>query len=97
MEEFCGSPINFQSFPVSFLLTQVSIHKRKLTDFSNFSKIAENLELVGFQKRLVNYPMVSRVVGDNPESRLSIPLELGVITGGLGTWDAPELLAVSVS
>ena len=41
--------------------------------------------------------VVPRVWSGNPESRLSIPLGLGKITGWLGTWDAPELLAVSGS
>ena len=85
---------------MSFLLTHVSIHKRTLPHFSHFRRwIAENdaSRAGGLSKTFGELPMVSRVVGGNPESRLYIPLELGVITGGLRTWDAPELLAVSVS
>ena len=39
-------------------------------------------------------PIVFRVLSGNPESRLSLPLGLGMIKGWLRTWDAPELLAV---
>ena len=39
--------------------------------------------------------MEFRVSSGNPESRLSIPLGLGIIKGGLGTWDAPELRTLS--
>ena len=41
--------------------------------------------------------MIFRVFGGNPESRPCIVLELGSVKGGPGTWDAPELLAVSGS
>ena len=38
-----------------------------------------------------------RVWCGNPESRLFIPLGLGILEGRLGTWDIPQLLAVSGS
>ena len=41
--------------------------------------------------------MVSRVSGGNSASRQGTVLELEIVRGGLVTWDAPELLAVSGS
>ena len=52
------------------------------------------LEQVRFQKKFPEVPIVFRVSSGNPESRLSVPLGLGTFQGWLGTWDAPELLAV---
>ena len=41
--------------------------------------------------------MEFRVSSGNPESRLSTPLGLKIFKSWVGTWDAPELLAVSRS
>ena len=53
------------------------------------------LEEVKFQKTVPEIPILFRESSGNPESRLSIPLGLGILEGWLGTWDAPEVLAVS--
>ena len=42
-------------------------------------------------------PIMFRVSCGNPESRQGIVLGLGIVKGSLGTWVAPELLAVSGS
>ena len=55
------------------------------------------LEQVGSQKTFLEVPMVRRGSSANPESRQGIPLGLEIVKGWLGTWDAPELLAVSGS
>ena len=39
-------------------------------------------------------PIEFRLWCGKPQSRLSIPLGLGILEGSLGTWDTPELLAV---
>ena len=51
-------------------------------------------EQEGIQITFPEVPMEFRVSSGNPESRPSIPLGLGTFNGWLGTWDAPELLAV---
>ena len=55
------------------------------------------LEQVSFPKTFPEVPMEFRVPSGNPESRLMIPLGLGISKGWLGTWDAPELLSVTGS
>ena len=55
------------------------------------------LEQIGLKKTYPEVPMKFRLSGGNPESRLLISLGLGIVKGSLGTWDAPELLAVSRS
>ena len=51
----------------------------------------------GFLETFPELPVVSRVVVGDPESRPCFSLQLGAITGWLGTCDTPELLAVSGS
>ena len=55
------------------------------------------LEQGGFSKTLPDVPTIFRVSRGSPESRRRISLGLGMVKGWLGTWDAPELLAVSAS
>ena len=55
-----------------------------------------HLEQVDLQKRFLMYPNEFCVSGCKQESRLIILLGLGILMGGLGTWDNPELLAVRV-
>ena len=56
--------------------------------------LSVHLVQVDFQTR---FPMYHLSCVCRQESRLSIPRGLGTITRGLGTWDNPELLAVSGS
>ena len=68
------------------------------TKFSEFSKKAEDPSRASrLSKTFHEVHVVFRVSSGNPESWLSIPLGLGTVKGWLGTWDAPELLAVSGS
>ena len=55
------------------------------------------LEQVDFQKKFPEVPIEFSVSRGNPESGLRTSLGLGMIKGWPGTWDAPELLAVSRS
>ena len=55
------------------------------------------LEQVDLQNFFPEVPIEFRVLCGNPESRPIIPLRLGILKGWLGTWVAPELLAVSGS
>ena len=85
--------------PYHFLDNLDPIHKKMMPNSVNSRKELRMvlLEQVGFQKRFLKYPQFSRASSGKPESRLSIPLELGIIKGWLGTWDAPDLFAVSGS
>ena len=67
--------------------------------FFAFSKKAEDgpSRASKLSKTFPGTPKGFRVSSGNPESRLSIALGLGIPKGGLGTWDDPELLAVSSS
>ena len=67
--------------------------------FFEFSKRAEGRtpRARSRSKKFPEVPITFRVSRGNPESRLSIRLGLGIIKGWLGTWVAPELLAVSGS
>ena len=51
----------------------------------------------GFSKTFPDLPYKFCVSGRRRKSRLSIPRAFGKITGWLGTWDNPELVAVSTS
>ena len=56
------------------------------------------LEQLVFSKTCPEVPTEFRAKCGNPESRLGIPLELGIVEDDLvGTWDMPELLPVSRS
>ena len=83
--------------PLYFLLYLVPFRKM-MPNSVNFRREVRMvlLEQVGFQT-FPEVPLVFRVSNGNPGSRQSIPLGLGIIKGWLGTWDAPELLAVSRS
>ena len=67
--------------------------------FHEFSKRAEGgpSRAGRLSKTFPEVPIEFRVSSGNPESRLSIPVGLGIFMGWLGTWDAPELLAVCAS
>ena len=67
--------------------------------FREFSKRAEDgpSRAGRLTKTCPVVPNEFRVAGCKQDSRLIIPLGLGIIKGWLGTWDAPELLAVSGS
>ena len=69
--------------PRSFRSTQVQFHNTKKLAFSKFSRMAEEdfSRAAGFPETFPELLIVSRVVVSNPESRPSISLELGVITG----------------
>ena len=67
--------------------------------FFEFPKSADDgsLGAGGPSKTCPDVPNEFRVSGCKQESRLIIPLGLGILMGLLGTWDNPELLAVSGS
>ena len=67
--------------------------------FRELSKRAEDgpLRASGLSKTFPEVLIVFRVSSGNPESRLRMSLGLGIIKDWLGTWVAPELLAVSGS
>ena len=67
--------------------------------FFEFSKRAEGgpSRASRLSTTFLEVPMEFRVSSSNPESRLSIPLGLETVKGWLGTWAAPELLALSGS
>ena len=58
---------------------------------------AKSHAVLRLQKTFPEVSMEFRVSSGNPESRLSILLVLGIFKGWLGTWDAPELLALAGS
>ena len=67
--------------------------------FLEFSKTAEDdpSRASRLSKTFPEVPIVFRDFGGKPESRLSTSLALGRVQGWLGTWDPPDLLAVSRS
>ena len=74
-----------------------AIFRNSKTPISPYSVIQlEGTEkALGQVKEVMGGPQDSS--GGNPESQPGIPLELRIVKGSLGTWDAPELLAVSGS
>ena len=77
----------------------IPIRKKMMPKFREFSKRAEDgpSRAGSHSKTFPEVPTIFRVSSGNPESRLRISLGLGFIEGSLGTWNTPELLAVSGS
>ena len=82
-----------------FLKCQVSIGEKRVPNSSNLTKRAEGSppRAGSRTKTFPEKPKIFRVSCGNPESRLGMVLGLGIVEGWLGTWVAPELLAVSGS
>ena len=86
-------------FPQLCLYHCVSIRKKTMPNSLNSRTTLRmvHLDQIDFQKTCPYVPYEFRVSGCMQESRLVIPLELGILMGWLGAWDNPELLAVSGS
>ena len=84
-----------QGFGCFFLCHQFS--KQIVLSLGTQECVAVHLVQVDFQKTFPDVPNEFRVSGCKRASRLSIARGLGTITGRLGTWENPELLAVSGS
>ena len=99
IDELCGS--RFTPLPCSQIFPVLPGPNPQEDDakFREFSKKCEGCPSRAgrLSKTFPEVPITFRVSSGKPESRLSIPLGLGIFMGWLGMWDAPELLAVCAS
>ena len=99
IDELCGSRLT--PLPFSFIFPVIPGPNPQEDDakFCEFSKRAEDgPSRAGRLSKNVSWSTKSIPCGKRQsESRLGIPLGLGMVKCRLGTWDAPELLAVSGS
>ena len=99
IDELCGSRLTPLLCSMIFPVLPGPNPQEDDAKFCEFSKRAEDgpSRASRLSTTFPEVPIVRRVSSVNPESRQGSPLGLEIVKGWLGTWDAPELLAVSGS